>query len=531
VNLKRISQLLIALGAAAALAVSPALATTAFQLSGQGPTQWTTSGTWNSNPGAWDGMVNTTRTVTNQLPSGTTVTIGTSGTVSVASRWGNNGGYFTLDDHGGWVPNTYVSGTGFLTPAVAISNFCLDPNQATSNFLYTYGGNGAPTNASYCSINQLHPNRGNLTFTFSKPVTNPVINFSGVGGYDWRWVGTNSNISSKVDENTMRLWTEFTLTQPAGATLTELSANPSEFAVQAGNHYKPTGNGATVTSYCNTTDTYVDQGVVYDTDRGGHSGCGSIRVNGTGTTFTFQLDYNSVNGGTVTSGSTSYSNITTDDTFIVSVSVTDDYGSAPASYDTSATYHTVGDLFMGAGVTPDALAALTPARDASGDTEASSTFRALPAGAPMPGAVGSNYSVTVPVTATAAGKVCGWVDWNNNGTYDTAERQCATFASGTANKTLTWAVPVGFNATATWMRLRASYDTTGVESPVGPLNSGEVEDYQLGVALAVDSPTLANTGLRDSSGLIIVAAMVALAGGATYLASMATSRPRRRNGN
>jgi hypothetical protein len=79
------------------------------------------------------------------------------------------------------------------------------------------------------------------------------------------------------------------------------------------------------------------------------------------------------------------------------------------------------------------------------------------------------------------------------------------------------------------MRLRASYDTTGVESPVGPLNSGEVEDYQLGVALAVDSPTLANTGMRDSSGLIIVAAMIAMAGGATYLASMATSRPRRRN--
>jgi LPXTG-motif cell wall-anchored protein len=45
----------------------------------------------------------------------------------------------------------------------------------------------------------------------------------------------------------------------------------------------------------------------------------------------------------------------------------------------------------------------------------------------------------------------------------------------------------------------------------------------------VDSPTLANTGMRDSSGLIIVAAMIAMAGGATYLASMATSRPRRRN--
>jgi hypothetical protein len=520
VNLKRLSQLLIALGAAAALAVSPALASTAFQLTGQGSTpNWVPSGSWN---GAWDGKVNSTRTVTNTLPSGTTVSIGVSGNASVASRYGDNSGFFTLDDHGGWRPNTYVAGTTYLTPAVAISNFCKTPSSNAADYdLYNQVG-------GWCANNTLYPNNATLTITFNKPVTNPVINLAGVGGFDWRYRGTTG---SRTAENTMRLWTEFTLTTP-GATLTQLTTNPGEFQVDGtGTHYKPSGNGTTVSSYCitgNNTNTSS-----YSSDMGGNAGCGSFRINGTGSTFTFTLDYNSVHGVTSPASPTTeferLNNLTTDDTFIVSVSLTDDYGSAPASYDTSATYHTVGDLFMGAGVTPDALAALTPARDATGDTEASSTFRALPAGAPMPGAVGSNYSVTVPVTATAAGKVCGWVDWNNNGTYETAERQCATFASGTANKTLTWAVPVGFNATATWMRLRASYDTTGVESPVGPLNSGEVEDYQLGVALAVDSPTLANTGMRDSSGLIVVAAMIAMAGGATYLASMATSRPRRRN--
>jgi hypothetical protein len=330
----------------------------------------------------------------------------------------------------------------------------------------------------------------------------------------------------------MRLWTEFTLTTP-GATLTQLTTNPGEFQVDGtGTRYKPSATGTTVSSYCitdNNTNTSS-----YSSDMGGNAGCGSFRINGTGSTFAFTLDYNSVHGvtspGSPTTEFERLNNLTTDDTFIVSVSLTDDYGSAPASYDTAATYHTVGDLFMGSGVTPDALNALTPTRDAAGDTETSSAFRALPAGAAMPGAVGSSYSVSVPVTASAAGKVCGWVDWNANGTYDTAERQCATFASGTANKTLTWTVPAGFTSSATWLRLRASYDTTGVENPVGALNSGEVEDYQLGVALTVDNPTLANTGMSDYSTLIIVSAMVAMAGGATYLASLATAGPRRRTG-
>ena len=314
-----------------------------------------------------------------------------------------------------------------------------------------------------------------------------MVNLAGVGGFDWRYRGTTG---SRTAENTMRLWTEFTLTTP-GATLTQLSTNPGEFQVDGtGKRYKPSGTGATVSAYCITGNNSNTSN--FSSDMGGNAGCGSFRINGTGSTFTFTLDYNSVNGVTGPASPTTeferLTNLTTDDTFIVSVSLAQDYGSAPASYDTAPTYHTVGDLFMGTAVTADALTALTPARDAGGDTETSSAYRALPAGASMPGAVGSSYSATVPITATAAGKICGWVDWDSSGTYETGERRCETFAAGTANKTLTWQVPVGFTPTATWMRLRVSYDTTGVEVPVGALNSGEVEDYQLGVALTLDAP-------------------------------------------
>ncbi|NJL52743.1 MAG: hypothetical protein HC930_11990, partial [Hydrococcus sp. SU_1_0] len=32
-----------------------------------------------------------------------------------------------------------------------------------------------------------------------------------------------------------------------------------------------------------------------------------------------------------------------------------------------------------------------------------------------------------------------------------------------------------------YVRLRASYDTTGVQNPTGRLSSGEVEDYQIAI--------------------------------------------------
>jgi hypothetical protein len=518
-NRNRFSRSLIALGAATALAVLPSTASTAYQLTGHGATpNWVPSGSWN---GSWDGKVNSTRTVTNTLPSGTTVSIGVGGNASVASRYSDDSGFFTLDDHGGWRDNTYVPETTYLTPAVAISNFCKTPSSNAADYdLFNQSG-------GWCTNNTKYTDNATLTISFSKPVTNPTLNFAGVGGFDWRYRGTTG---SRTAENTMRLWTEFTLTTP-GATLTQLSTNPGEFEVdETGTRYKPSGTGATVSSYCITGNNSNTS--EFSSDMAGNSGCGSFRINGTGSTFSFSLDYNSFNGVTgPDSPSTEFerlTNLTTDDTFIVSVSLTDDYGSAPASFDPVATYHTVGDLYMGEGVTADALDLLTPARDELGDEESISAFRALPEGAEAAGSPGSNYSVTVPVTGSEAGKVCGWVDWDNSGTYDTAERQCATFSSGTSNKTLSWTVPVGYSATSTWMRLRASYDTSGVESPVGPLNSGEVEDYELGVVLAEDSEEdLANTGLWGSTESIATAGLLAVALGVAYRLWRATPRVRR----
>jgi hypothetical protein len=425
--------------------------------------------------GRWDGTFPTSRTLTNTLPSGTDVTIGVSGSVTNASRYWDDSGFMRLDDHGGQVTD-YVSGTTVNTPAVAISNFC---------------GSGSTGAASYdCDINALNADRGTLTFSFSRPVKNPIINLSGIGGYDWRWQGGTS--ANPTFENYMRLWTEFELLTP-NATLQLLSTN-GVFQLDGAKKKLSPIDPAKVSSFCHWNPNW-------------DAGCVSAQINGTGSEFTFSLDYNSVGGVTGVNGLT---NRTTDDTFIVSVSIQDDFGSAPASYDSSATSHSVGDLQIGAGVTADAIALLNPSSDLLGDSEDSTNFKAFPVEIPTFGAPGQNFTITFPVTGSSDSKVCGWVDWNLDGTFEIGERQCADVASGTSvEKTLTWVIPAGVTESPTWLRLRASYDKVGVELPNGKLDSGEIEDYNVtfeaasngGTAeLPVDEPengepkTLAETG-------------------------------------
>ncbi|MGM9320453.1 beta strand repeat-containing protein [Deinococcus aquaticus] len=171
----------------------------------------------------------------------------------------------------------------------------------------------------------------------------------------------------------------------------------------------------------------------------------------------------------------------------------EDFGDAPASYDpTAAASHVVGDLKLGATIdaeNPDTLngaTAVTPSPNAvlagadnngtngdGADEDAITTFPALTT-------ADNAYSLTVPISgASAAGRVCGWVDYNRNGVFDTGERTCATFAAGATSVTLSWTGLTGLTTGTNYVRLRASYNATGVQDPTGRLDSGEVEDYRL----------------------------------------------------
>lgn len=93
---------------------------------------------------------------------------------------------------------------------------------------------------------------GNITFTFSRPVTDPVLHFGGVG----------ARISSSPD---IGITTEFELPAASGVTLTKLSGT-AEFTVPV------------------TNDKILNSTAIPQNGCGSGAMCGSVRVNGTNLT-------------------------------------------------------------------------------------------------------------------------------------------------------------------------------------------------------------------------------------------------------
>ena len=99
-----------------------------------------------------------------------------------------------------------------------------------------------------------------------------------------------------------------------------------------------------------------------------------------------------------------------------------------------------------------------------------------------------SYSVSVEVnntTATAA-NLLGWIDFNQNGVFDTGEAassiQTVAANSGTTTKTLIWnTLPADTKTGTTYARFRLGTDALTNASSTGALGNGEVEDYQLTV--------------------------------------------------
>lgn len=374
-----------------------------------------TNGGWS--PNISNNTGNTSATTS--LPSGLTVTVAVSGTDLKISDT-----TITLADKGG-IEADFLGGTVPSAGGIGISTWC----------------------TTSCVRNTLQTDRGVLTISYSRPVTDPVINVSGVGG--------DQNNTTNGVLNTMNLWSELELTT-ANTSLELLNSNGNLEVVNGGTYLRPK-NAASYNCHMLAT-----------------AGCGSVMIKGTGTTFSFKVHYNSANG--------TLNNQITEDQFVLTMAMLDDYGSAPASYDTSITSNMLSDLYMGAGVTADALTVMNATLDPLGDTEtsANSSYKVYPNGVPAPGLAGSTYTLNVPVTGSQAGKVCGWVDWNGGGTFanDSVERRCVSFASGTSTVALSWVVPTGTTYTSSWVRLRASYGTADL-SAVGRIDNGEIEDYTI----------------------------------------------------
>ncbi len=102
----------------------------------------------------------------------------------------------------------------------------------------------------------------------------------------------------------------------------------------------------------------------------------------------------------------------------------------------------------------------------------------------------TTYSLNnISVTNTTGGNasLLGWIDLDQNGSFDEDERASVSIANGATTANLTWSSLPGITSGTTYVRFRiarsvhitAGSDGGVDEASLGPVNSGEVEDYQL----------------------------------------------------
>ncbi|MGL4177659.1 MAG: DUF7507 domain-containing protein, partial [Dermatophilaceae bacterium] len=378
------------------------------------------------------------------FPGGATATVGVSGPTTVSTL--NS----TLASRG--------ATPGMFTPSVSTSTPM--PELTVS--------------ADGCAANGLCTNRGVVTVTFSRPVRDPVLHLAGLGDS----VGTAPNNSVLHALGTI------TGSTPAGATFGAPSSGNVNLVRTGGNLTFDT-TGAKPAPSCVTTGTAGQTSL---------AGCGSLPIVGTYTSITIRMDVSMSANGTGTAGTAA-----SGDRFVLGVSVDEDFADAPSSYESEApTTHVLSDLQLGGSVDADNLTvansdvspfsvaaganANTPNGDGSDEDGWPSTVPPL-----TTASAGLTYRATVPISgASAAGQVCGWIDFNRNGAFDDpSERACGAFAAGATSAVLNWLVPITTSAGPTYLRLRASYNTTQVTSPTGAADSGEVEDHSIAIYPAV----------------------------------------------
>ena len=95
----------------------------------------------------------------------------------------------------------------------------------------------------------------------------------------------------------------------------------------------------------------------------------------------------------------------------------------------------------------------------------------------------TSYSVT-PTCKVNGSFVSGWIDFNRNGTFDTAEKATGT-CNGT-NVTLSWSGLTGNTAGQSYGRFRISSVAAEVANPSGTAGVGEVEDYPIMIVANAD---------------------------------------------
>jgi hypothetical protein len=372
------------------------------------------------------------------------------------------------------------------------------PTATTGIQMQTLGA--ACTFANNAATSVACPNIGTLTIAFSRPVTNPIVHFVGLGS-------VRSVTGDTVTITAGRTTHAIASSVPAGATMTLLPGAVNMQLTGGG-----TGEDLINTVYNGTNCSTVTAPATQ------LAGCGSVRINGTYTSITFNVGL----AGTRNVFNATIGNQVGDDGYMVTTTVDEDFGDAPATYDAvEAASHIVDGLRLGASVdadnanvfnaqatpttpSPNAVAAGADSNGAAGDG-ADEDGLATPLPTLHTGLIGQGYALTPSLSGgTAAGTVCGWIDYNRNGVFENAEGVCNAVGAGATSTTLNWTVPVATTAGRTYVRLRATQGAQlSTATPTGRVDSGEVEDYMIEIKPAIRvvkqlNPT-GNTGRFDLS--------------------------------
>ena len=178
-----------------------------------------------------------------------------------------------------------------------------------------------------------------------------------------------------------------------------------------------------------------------------------------------------------------------------------DFGDAPDTYSTmlgsNGPLHVIVDGFMLGSAVDGELDAFSGVSSVGDDTvdlddEDGVTFGSFEADDILP--VAAQFTVT----ASAAGKIDAWIDFNQNGVFDHPSEHLnggTSFDVVAGPNLLTTNIPAGSAVGTTVARVR--YSTAGGLTPFGRANDGEVEDHQLEVTELQDPVT--PTFLRPNS--------------------------------
>lgn len=190
-----------------------------------------------------------------------------------------------------------------------------------------------------------------------------------------------------------------------------------------------------------------------------------------------------------------------------------DFGDLPNSYNITTlgqngARHAVGNLYLGSAVAAENVAA--PDANANSDVQDDGITRSFS----TPWRPGNTVYVDAVVNGDG-GYLVGWMDWNNDGTFNQPEDRVVfgSLPAGTHHLPIT--IPAGYvTGTALFSRFRLYAGVQDAPLPTGAKINGEVEDYHWGF-----SPTAVNlTGFSARpeaawgggllAGLLLLAAVV-----------------------